>query len=204
VQVVRRIQANAATLGILGGIFLAWSSLSLFSVLESAFNIVYRRPNRGFVRGKVLAIVLVASSLVVLLAALFIGTVGVNLLEDYAPSVLSNPTVARVLSLVVSTAGLFLFLMSVYYLLTNEKLTLREVLPGATIASVLLQVTFQALPIFFDTTQDSILSIAAIGTPVLLLIWLYVMSNVIILGAEINWWWTRGRFERVDETAGLA
>ena len=204
VRVVRQIQANAATLGIVGGIFLAWSSLSLFSVLESAFNIVYRRPNRGFVRGKVLAVALVASSLVVLLAALFVGTIGVNLLENYAPSVLSHALVAQILSLLVSTAGLFVFLVSVYYLLTNEKLTLREVLPGATIASVLLQVTFQALPIFFATTKDSILSIAAIGTPVLLLIWLYVMSNVIVLGAEINWWWSRGRLEPVDETAGLA
>jgi membrane protein len=204
VTVVREIQANAATLGILGGIFLAWSSLSLFSVLESAFNIVYRRPNRPFVRGKVLAVVLVVSSLVVLLAALFVGTIGVNLLEDYAPSVLSNRFVAQVLSLLVSTAGLFVFLVSVYYLLTNERLTLREVLPGATIASVLLQVTFQTLPIFFAATKDSILSIAAIGTPVLLLIWLYVMANVIVLGSEINWWWSRGRREPVEETAGLA
>jgi membrane protein len=204
VSVVRGIQANAAALGILGGIFLAWSSLSLFSVLESAFNIVYRRPNRPFVRGKVLAVVLVVSSLVVLLAALFVGTIGVNLLEDYAPSVLSNTFVARVLSLLVSTAGLFVFLVSVYYLLTNERLTLREVLAGATIASILLQLTFQALPIFFDATKDSILSIAAIGTPVLLLIWLYVMANVIVLGAEINWWWSRGRHEPADETAGLA
>jgi membrane protein len=204
VTVVREIQANAATLGILGGIFLAWSSLSLFSVLESAFNVVYRQPNRPFVRGKVLAVLLVVSSLVVLLAALFVGTIGVNLLEDYAPSVLSNTFVARILSLLVSTAGLFVFLVSVYYLLTNERLRLREVLPGATIASVLLQVTFQALPIFFDATKDSILSIAAIGTPVLLLIWLYVMANVIVLGAEINWWWSRGCREPVDETAGLA
>jgi YihY family inner membrane protein len=204
VTVVREIQANAAALGIVGGIFLAWSSLSLFSVLESAFNIVYGRPNRGFIRGKVLAILLVASSLVVLLAALFVGTVGVNLLEDYAPSVLSNALVARVLSLLVSTAGLFVFLVSVYYLLTNEPLTLREVLPGATIAAVLLQATFQALPIFFDTTSDAILAIAAIGTPVLLLIWLYVMANVIVLGAEINWWWSRGRREPLEETAGLA
>src|SRR6188472_819029 len=44
---VRRIQENAKTLGILGGAFLLWSSLSLFSVLESAFNIVYDRPNRS-------------------------------------------------------------------------------------------------------------------------------------------------------------
>ena len=47
VTVVRAIQRNAATLGIVGGIFLVWSSLSLFSVLESAFNIVYGRPNRA-------------------------------------------------------------------------------------------------------------------------------------------------------------
>jgi membrane protein len=203
VREVRRIQRNAATLGILGGIFLAWTSLSLFSVLESAFNIVYGRPNRGFVRGKVLAVLLVASSLVVLFAALVAGSIGVDLLEDYAPGVLSNRPVGYALSLLVSMTGLFLFLISVYYLLTNLELTLREVLPGAVLATVLLQVTFQALPIFLRTT-DAILSLRALGTPVLLLVWLYLMSNVIVFGAEVNWWWARGRRERLEETAGLA
>jgi membrane protein len=47
VRVVNQIRDNAATLGVIGGIFLLWTSLSLFSVLESAFNIVYGRPNRG-------------------------------------------------------------------------------------------------------------------------------------------------------------
>jgi membrane protein len=203
VSEVRRIQRNAATLGILGGIFLVWTSLSLFSVLESAFNIVYGRPNRGFVRGKVLAILLVASSLFVLFAALVVGSIGVDLLEDYAPGVLATRPVGYTLSLLVSMAGLFLFLISVYYLLTNEQLTLREVLPGAVLATVLLQVTFQALPAFLRTT-DAILSLRALGTPVLLLVWLYLMSNVIVFGAEVNWWWARGRREPVEETAGLA
>src|SRR5437016_876755 len=57
VDVIDTIQRNAATLGVVGGIALLWTSLSLFSVLESAFNIVYGRPNRGFVHGKVLAFV---------------------------------------------------------------------------------------------------------------------------------------------------
>src|SRR5918998_2992875 len=43
VRLVRGVQRNAATLGILGGAFLLWTALSLFSVLESAFNIVYDR-----------------------------------------------------------------------------------------------------------------------------------------------------------------
>ena len=42
-RAVRAIQANATALGIVGGAFLLWSSLSFFSVLESAFNIVYGR-----------------------------------------------------------------------------------------------------------------------------------------------------------------
>src|SRR5205809_7721837 len=52
VTLVRKVQDNAATLGIIGAAFLVWSSLSLFSVLESAFNIVYGKPNRSFLRGK--------------------------------------------------------------------------------------------------------------------------------------------------------
>ena len=46
-RAVRAIQENATALGLVGAAFLLWSSLSLFSVLESAFNIVYDRPNRG-------------------------------------------------------------------------------------------------------------------------------------------------------------
>src|SRR5919201_6694786 len=58
VEVVRAIQRNAATLGIIGGAALIWTSLSLFSVLESAFNIVYGRPNRSFLHGNGLATLL--------------------------------------------------------------------------------------------------------------------------------------------------
>ncbi|MGH2935448.1 MAG: YihY/virulence factor BrkB family protein, partial [Gaiellaceae bacterium] len=52
---VHRVQDNAATLGIVGGVALLWSSTSLFSALESAFNIVYGLPNRRFLHGKFLA-----------------------------------------------------------------------------------------------------------------------------------------------------
>ena len=44
VAAVHEVRKNAATLGAIGLGLLLWSSLSLFSVLESAFNIVYGRP----------------------------------------------------------------------------------------------------------------------------------------------------------------
>ena len=54
-SVVDAVQRNAAALSVVGAVALLWSSLSLFSALESAFNIIYGRPNRPFLRGKALA-----------------------------------------------------------------------------------------------------------------------------------------------------
>src|SRR5688500_7828285 len=85
VDVVETITENATTLGVIGLVFLLWTSLSLFSVLESAFNIVYGLPNRPFLQGKGLATVFMAGSLIVLFAALVIGSIGFDLLRRFAP-----------------------------------------------------------------------------------------------------------------------
>jgi membrane protein len=205
VRVVNEIRDNAATLGIIGGVFLLWTSISLFSVLESAFNIVYGRPNRSFFHGKGIAVVVMLGMLITLFAGLVIGSVGFELLHDAAPGFIGNRGVAYVLSLLLSTAAVFAFLVSIYYLLTNEKLVFRDVLPGAILASVLLQVSFQALPLYVALSQrEEVLTLRALGAPVILLIWLYVMANAIVLGAEVNWWRARGRYEDRDAVPGLA
>jgi membrane protein len=190
VSVIRTIQSNATSLGLLGAGFLLWSSLSLFSVLESAFNIVYERPNRPFLRGKALAVVFMLGSLVTLFAGLLAGGIGAHLLNRFAPGFLGNAAVATVVSVLVSTIAIFLFLVSSYQYLTNAALTVREVLPGACVATVALEATFQVLP-FYLRLSKHVPAAQAFGGPVLLLIWLYVMANVIVFGAEVNWWLSR-------------
>jgi membrane protein len=182
---VRSIQNNSTALGIVGGAFLLWSSLSLFSVLESAFNIVYDRPNRGFLRGKAIASLLLVTTLVFLFASLLVGSIGFDVMKRYAPGFAGNGYVAYAVSVLVSLLGVFIFLFSVYYTLTNVKLSLREVVPGAVVAAIVLEASFQALPVYLRIVHKS--PAAAIGGPAILLIWLYVMSNVIVFGAEINW-----------------
>ena len=186
VNVVEAVQRNATTLSVVGAVALLWSSLSLFSSLESAFNIIYGRPNRAFLRGKVLAVVYMSVSLVVLFAGLTVGTLGYDLLRRYATDVVANKWVALALTLLVSGAALFVFLLSAYYRLPNAKLTRREVLPGALVGAVLLAGTLQALPLFVFFTGE-VVALQALGTTFLLLIWLYVMANVIVFGAAFNY-----------------
>jgi membrane protein len=182
---VRAIQDNATALGIVGAFFLLWSSLSFFSVLESAFNIVYGRPNRGWLHGKALATLMMVGSLVFLFVSLLIGSVGQEVLKRYA-GFSGDATFARVIAIFVSALGLFVFLASAYYVLTNVNMTLREVLPGAVTAAIVLEATFQVLPQYVELSKHNP-TLQALSGPAVLLVWLYVMANVIVFGAEVNW-----------------
>ena len=64
---------------------------------------------------------------------------------------------------------------------------MREVLPGAITAAVILEATFQLLPEYVDISKHNPV-LQTLSGPAILLVWLYVMANVIVLGAEVNWW----------------
>jgi len=140
---------------------------------------------------------------VTLFVALLVGSLGVAFLRHYAPGAIDNDASAYVLTLIVSSLGVFVFVLSVYYLLTNEELSVREVLPGALLATVVLEAGFQVLPVYVRyTTVNPVLK--TFGPPVILLVWLYVMANVLVFGAELNWWASARRNGRDEQPQGLA
>jgi membrane protein len=186
---VTEIQEQATELSVIGGIGLIWAALGFFSVLESAFNIVYGLPNRPFIRQKGFVLVLTAASLIVLFLALVISSVGVELVQRAG---VAEGFLSYLYALLVSTALLLGMTWSLYRLLTNTPLTWRETLPGAVVAGILLQASFQILPIFVRLSNE-LVALQAYGGLVLLLVWLYVMANILVLGAEVNWWLGRGR-----------
>ena len=198
VKLVHNVQDNAATLGIIGGVVLLWSSVSLFSALESALNIVYGLPNRRFLHGKGIAAALMASVLVTLFASLVIGGLGVDVLKHNL-GFGSNPVLAYVLSAIASLAGVFVFLLGIYRWLPNTPVAWSEAMPGAVLGAVVLEVSFQALPLFVRFADVNV-TLRTLGGPVILLLWLYVMANVTVFGGELNWWW-RERRAHVEERA---
>ena len=94
--------------------------------------------------------------------------------------------------MLVSTIAIFLFLVSAYRYLTNADLTVREVLPGAIVATVALEAIVPGAAASTCGLSKHVPAAQRFGGPVLLLIWLYVMANVIVFGAEVNWHRARG------------
>jgi membrane protein len=202
IHLVHQVQNNAAALGIIGGIGLLWSSTSFFSALESAFNIVYGLPNRRFLHGKGIAAALMASVLTTLFVSLVVGAFGGSVLKHHLRFA-DSAAVADIVSFGASLAGVFVFLLVIYRWLPNTHVSLREALPGAVAGALVLEVSFLALPFFVRHASVNV-TLRTLGGPAILIVWLYVMANVIVFGGELNWWWRERRKETATASLKLS
>ncbi len=203
INLVHSVQSNAGTFFAIGLIGMIWSALGFYSALESALNIVFQVSNRGFVRGKWTSFVLVAGSLTVLFSSLLIATLASGWLHRHGPSWTTEGIVPYLISVTFSTVGSFVFLVIVYRMLTNVELHRGDVWPGALFATVLFQISFLVVPYYLQR-GDLLVAMRAFGGLALVLVWLYLMANVIVLGAEINWrHWSRHQPSET-EVGGLA
>lgn len=196
INLVHHVQNNAAALGIIGGVGLLWSSLSFVSALESALNIVYGLPNRRFFHGKGIAAALMAGVLTTLFISLVVGAFGGSVLRHHLRFA-DSPAVADTVSFGASLLGVFVFLLVVYRWLPNTHVSFQEALPGAILGSVVLESSFLALPFFVRHASVNV-TLRTLGGPAILLLWMYVMANVMIFGGELNWWWRERRRERSE------
>jgi membrane protein len=202
-QPVRSVQQNAGALGIIGLLGIVWASLGFYSALESALNIVFRVQNRAFLHQKWVTFSLVVSSVVVLFASLLTTIAATGWVDRHAPDLIQLNVAAYLATMAVSSVGSFLFLLAIYRYLTNVDLHRGDVWPGALVGAALFQLSFQALPLYLRFS-DQLLALRAFGGLVILLVWLYLMANIVVLGAEINWW-HRVRDEPPEvELTGLA
>jgi membrane protein len=202
-QPVRSVQQNAGALGVIGFFGIVWTSLGFYSALESALNIVFRVQNRAFLHQKWVTFSLVVTSVVVLFASLLTTIAATGWVDRHAPHLIQLNVAAYLATMAVSSVGSFLFLLAIYRYLTNVELRRGDVWPGALVGAGLFQLSFQALPLYLRFS-DQLLALRAFGGLVILLVWLYLMANIIVLGAEINWFhWSR-RQPTDDELSGLA
>jgi membrane protein len=200
------IQGNARTLGLIGLIGLFWTSLGFYSSLESALNIVFRVQNRAFFHQKWVVFMLLLTSLMALFASLVVTTTATGWVDrgGVGHHLVSIPLGGFLLSVIVSSLGCFAFLMAVYRYLTNVELQFSNVWTGAVAGTILLQISFQALPLYLRFSGQ-LIALRAFGGLVILLVWLYLMANIIVLGAEINWWAYQSHIApEPEESVGLA
>jgi membrane protein len=168
------VKQSAGWMGLvsLGG--LIWAASGIFSTMEFAFTQVFGTKQRGMLRKKAMGLVMM------LLLVVAIGaTVAINSIVNLFP-------MAWLVSLVVGAVVMVTMLVLLYRFVPNRTFKLKEVLPGAILAGVLIEVLSLAFPFYQRFSHGFNAYGAQFGLFFLIATWLYLLSQVLLLGAVYN------------------
>lgn len=173
--------------GIIGTI---WSASNGIHALVRAFNKAYNvKESRSFIVSRAMAIVLTIGMIIVFIVAVILPIFGKEIalfLFSQLGFTKEFPYVWNMLKLVVSALILFVIFTGLYWIAPNIRLRCRSAFPGAAFATVCWILSSYALSFYVRKFSDFSLTYGSIGAIIILLIWLYISGFIIILGGEIN------------------
>lgn len=161
---------------------LVWSGSALFGAMEQAFDVVYRVPQRSFVRQKLMAVVMMlvfgALGAVLILSSTLLGAL--SFLPD---ALVSAAPVQPVFGVVVGCA----LFAAVYLVVPNRHLRLRDVWPGAVLAGVAFYALSLLFPLYLDVAGRGMNQYGkGLAVVFVLMTWAYFVGLITVLGVELN------------------
>ena len=168
------VKQSAGWMGLvsLGG--LIWSASGIFSTMEFAMTQVFGTKQRDMLRQKAMGLVMM-----LLLVAAVGATVAANSIANLFP-------MAWLVSLVIGGVLIIGMLLALYRFVPNRTFRVKDVLPGAILAGALIEVLTLAFPFYQRISHGFNVYGAQFGLFFLIATWLYLLSQVLLLGAVYN------------------
>jgi membrane protein len=186
-DVISHRNGGLLSFGIIGTI---WSASNGINAIVRAFNKAYNvKESRSFIVSRGMAILLTFGMIFVFILAIIIPIfgkeIGVFLFSQlgYTSQFLK---LWNMLSWLVSAIILFLIFTVLYWIAPNVKLRCKSAFPGAAFATVGWIISSLGLSVYVGKISNYSLTYGSIGTIIVLMIWLYISAFIIILGGEIN------------------
>jgi membrane protein len=174
---IHGVRQSAGWLGVASLVGLAWSAGGIFSTMEFALAQIFGTKQRDILRQKAMGLVM----MLLLVVAIAI-TVGANAMAAFV----SFLPFAWVLSFVIGAAVMVALLALLYRFVPNRTFPLRDVLPGALLAGVLIEVLSLGFPLYVRVAGGFNTYGAQFGLFFLLATWFYLLSELLLLGAVFN------------------
>lgn len=173
-----------------GALLALWTGSNIFSALMDALNTAYGvKETRPFWKRKLIAAACVIGAGGVLLTATIIIVAGGDIVNAVGDRIGLGPA-ARTLWTIAPALFAFTALIAIawaiYYFLPNLKQNRKQVLVGATVATVLWIVVTLAFRFYVQNFGSYNKTYGAIASVIVLLTWMYLSMLVLLAGGELN------------------
>ncbi|GHI00279.1 YihY/virulence factor BrkB family protein [Neobacillus kokaensis] len=186
-EIMRHRSGGLLSFGIIGTI---WSASNGINAIVRAFNKAYNVPeSRSFLVARGMAILLTFGMIFIFLLALILPIfgreIGQFIFSQFGYSKLFLK-LWNTLSVVVSAIILFVVFTGLYWIAPNVKFRCRSAFPGAAFATFGWIVSSLGFSFYVGNFSNYSVTYGSIGAIIVLMIWLYISAFIIILGGEIN------------------
>ena len=188
-DVLQRIEDNSTTIGIAAFLGSLWIGASFWGAMDTAFGRIYHVESRGWIEQKRFSftmlgvvVLLIAASIVLpaFEAALVSGT-------DRLPLGLSDiKAIDTALLLILAVAIVFVICCVIYWAVPKGHMPWRDIWPGAAFVTVAAGAANWAFPFYLSNVSSLSQFGSTIGFVLIALLWFYVLSLALLVGATIN------------------
>jgi membrane protein len=175
------------SLGIIGTI---WSASNGINAIVRAFNKAYDvKESRSFFVARGMAILLTFAMIFVFIIALLLPVfgkeIGVFLFSEFGLS-RQFLVIWGMMRWLLSAIILFLIFTGLYWIAPNVKMRCRSAFPGALFATIGWIFVSLGFSFYVGNFGNYTATYGGIGAIIVLMIWLYLSGFIIVLGGEIN------------------
>lgn len=201
------IRDNAGTAGLIGLAGVLYAGLGWLSALRNALLSMFDRPadaRPNFLVGKARDLVTLAVLGLVMLLSVSVST----LVSGFSEQVLGwlglttgSSWLLLLLSLLIGVASSTLLFFGLFMLLARPRLPRRSVLSGALLGGVAFEALKWASSYLLRATREQPAA-QAFGIALVLLVWMYYFSRVVMYAAAWAYTTTAARAERAERLSG--
>ncbi|MBC1575263.1 YihY/virulence factor BrkB family protein [Listeria booriae] len=189
--VIESMLTNASGTAIsLGLITAIWSASKCFSALQEVLNIVYQAPDRkNFIVTRIMSFLMMLVIIVVIGAVVFVFAFGeqiVTFLQDQLDLKLDALADLGATKWFITPIFLFILFLIIYWLVPNVKWKIRKSVIGALFATIGWLAATELLSAYVSFQGDKILGFGSLSIMIVIMLWLYFVSIILLLGAFIN------------------
>ncbi len=172
------VKESAGWLGLvsLGG--LLWSAGSIFATMEFALTQIFGTKQRDMLRQRLMGLVMM-----LLLVVAIVATVVINAGAAFIPLASWG---TWVIDFIAGALVMVALLVALYRFVPNRTFGLGDVLPGALVAGVLIELLSLAFPLYAKVAGNFNTYGAQFALFFLLATWFYLLSQLVLLGAVYN------------------
>jgi len=204
-SVLENFRQSSGFTAVVSLLALLWTGSSLFGVMENCFSIIYRTKDRDFIWQKLMSVGMVAIFAVLAplsFAASSISGAYQQLSQSVGPGLDLSPLFAAG-SFIIGSAFAFVLFALIYVVVPNLDIRWSHAWRGALVAAVLFEAATLVFPVYTTHFAGKSQFGAVAGLLAILTLWFWVISFILLLGAEVNSYVALGQRAAADDLPGV-